>query len=111
MDLQAEISVKLNELNNSIKQLRVTGSKYAESYAKYRIALAKELTKLKDEGMAVTLAYDIARGSTEIANYKFAEIRDEAIYKANQESINATKLEIKILEEQIKREWGQAKNE
>lgn len=106
MDLQYEIGKKLEELDISVKSLRTTGSNYAKSYSNYRIALAQELVRLKDEGVAVTIAYDIARGKPEIARMKFAEIRDEAIYKANLESINATKLHIKILEEQLKREWG-----
>ena len=106
MDLQYEIGKKLEELDISVKSLRTTGSNYAKSYSEYRIALAKELVRLKDEGVAVTIAYDIARGKPEIARMKFTEIRDEAIYKANLESINATKLHIKILEEQLKREWG-----
>ena len=108
MDLQVEIGNKLQELDISVKSLRTTGGKYAESYSNYRIALAKELVRLKDDGMPVTIAYDIARGKPEIAKLKFAEIRDEAIYKANMESINATKLHIKILDEQLKREWGQS---
>jgi len=111
MDLQYEINQKIKELDVSVKSLRNTGSSYAKSYTEYRIALAKELVKLKDNGVAVTIAYDIARGNPEIARLKFAEIRDEAIYKANMESINATKLQIKILEEQIKREWSQAGEE
>ena len=106
MDLQYEIGKKLEELDISVKSLRTTGSNYAKSYSEYRIALAKELTILKNEGKAITLCYDIARGKPEIARMKFAEIRDEAIYKANLESINATKLHIKILENQLQREWG-----
>ena len=111
MDLQYEINNKLQELDTSVRALRNTGSNYARSYTEYRMALAKELLKLKDEGVAVTIAYDIARGNPAIARLKFAEIRDEAIYKANLESINATKLQIKILDEQIKREWSQAGEE
>lgn len=106
MDLQLEIQNQLQILDMSIAKLKDTGRKYAESYSRYRIELAKELTKLKNEGMAVTIAYDIARGKREIASLKFAEIRDEAIYKANLESINATKLHIRILENQLQREWG-----
>ena len=106
MDLQYEIGKKLEELDISVKSLRTTGSNYAKSYSEYRIALAKELVRLKDEGTPVTIAYDIARGKPDIARLKFAEIRDEAIYKANLENINATKLHIKILEEELKREWG-----
>ena len=67
--------------------------------------IKKELVKLKDEGYAITLAGDIARGKPEIARLKFNEISKEALYKANLESINATKLQIKILENQIEREW------
>ena len=37
---------------------------------------------------------------------KFEEISKEAIYKANLESINALKLEIKIIQNQIDKEWG-----
>lgn len=106
MDLQIEINEKLRQLDISVKQLRKSGSNYAKSYTDYRIALSKMLLKLKDEGMAVTLAYDVARGIPEIAKLKFNEISSEAIYIANKESINAIKLEIKILEEQIKREYG-----
>ena len=61
---------------------------------------------LKNEGFAITLAGDIARGKPEIAKLKFEEISKEAIYRANLESINALKLEIKIIQEQINKEYG-----
>ena len=111
MDLQLEIEKKLHDLDISVKELRKTGSQYAESYTSYRIAVAKELMLLRDNGVPVTIAYDIARGKPEIAKLKFNEIRDEAIYKANLESINATKLEIKILNEQLQREWTNIQDE
>lgn len=106
MDLYNEIQEKCKLLDNSIKMLRKTGSDYAKAYTDYRKELAKELVKLKDEGYAITLAGDIARGKPEIAHLKFMEISTEAIYKANMESINVLKLEIKILQEQINKEYG-----
>ena len=106
MDLQAQIEEKIRELDISVKQLRTSGSNYAKSYSDYRMELSKELLRLKDEGMPVTIAYDVARGKPSIAKLKFNEIKDEAIYKANIESINAIKLQIKILAEQINREWS-----
>lgn len=106
MDLQNELMQKTAYLDNSIKMLRKTGSDYAKAYTEYRIALAKELLILKNEGYAITLAGDIARGKPEIAHLKFEEISKEAIYKANMESINALKLEIKILQSQIDKEWS-----
>lgn len=106
MDLQIELNDKLRDLDIAIKSLRRTGSDYAKAYTDYRVALAQELLKLKNEGYAITLAGDIARGKTEIAKLKFREISTEAIYKANQESINAIKLHIKVIQEQMNKEIG-----
>ena len=106
MDIYNELQEKSRLLDNSIKMLRKTGSEYAKAYTDYRVALAKELLILKDEGYAITLAGDIARGKPEIAHLKFEEISKEAIYKANMESIKVLKLQIKILENQIEREYG-----
>ena len=106
MDLINELNNLINKLDISVKSLRKTGSEYAKAYTDYRVALAKELMILKEEGYAITLAGDIARGKPEIARLKFKEISSEAIYKANQESINALKLQIKIIQGQINKEWG-----
>lgn len=106
MDLYNELSTKCNLLDNSIKMLKSTGRDYAKAYTDYRIALAKELLILKNEGYAISLAGDIARGKPEIAHLKFEEISKEAIYKANMESINVLKLEIKIIQEQINKEYS-----
>ena len=106
MNLIDERNSKARILDASIKELSKTGRDYASAYTNYRMALAKELVKLKDEGYAITLANDIARGKPEIAKLKFDEICKEAIYKANLEAINVYKLEVKILESDISREWG-----
>lgn len=108
MDLMQELFEKSNQLEMSVKSLRKTGRDYAEAYTNYRKALAVELLKLKDEGYAITLAGDIARGKPSIAELKFKEISTEAIYKANMESINALKIQIKLLDNQIGREYGLA---
>lgn len=105
-DLYNELLDKSNKLDISVKQLRKTGRDYAEAYTNYRMELAKELMKLKSEGYAITLAGDIARGKPDIARLKFQEIAKEAIYKANLESINAIKLQIKLLQSQIDKEWS-----
>lgn len=106
MDLVNELNNLSNKLSLSIKSLIKTGKDYAKAYTDYRVALAKELVRLKDDGMAVTIAYDVARGKPEIAKLKFNEIANEAVYKANLESINAVKLKIKIIQNQIDKEWG-----
>lgn len=106
MDLYTTLNSLLEQLQTSVKSLRTTATEYAEAYKNYRVLLAKELVRLKDSGMAITLASEVARGNEEIANAKMVEIKKEAIYKANMESINAIKLQIKIVENQITREIG-----
>lgn len=105
-DLYNMLMQKSKELDISIKALRKTGEDYAKAFTDYRMELAKELLILKSEGYAITLAGDIARGKQEIARLKYQEIAKEAIYKANLESINAIKLQIKLLQNQIDKEWG-----
>lgn len=109
MDLIEKLWQKSEDLDISVKQLRKSGEDYAKAYTEYRIKLAEELIKLKDEGYAITLAGDIARGKRDIAQLKFKEITTDAIYKANLESINAIKLQIKLLQNQIDKEWGSEK--
>ena len=104
-DLVNEMMQKSKELDNAIVQLRITGSEYAKAHSQYRMELAKELLILKAEGYAITLAGDIARGKPDIAELKEKELTTEAIYKATMESINALKLQIKILQNQIDKEW------
>ena len=110
MDLYNELQKLCTELDVEVRAVRKTGSEYARAYANYRIALAKELLKLKAEGYSISLAGDVARGKEDIAELKFLEISKEAIYKANLEAINATKLNIEIISAQIDRELGSLEN-
>ena len=106
MDLVNLLQSKTKDLNISVKSLRKTGEEYAKAYTNYRVELAKELLKLRNEGMPVTIAYDIARGNKEVAKLKFQEIAKESIYHANKEAINTIKLEIKIISSQLDKEWS-----
>lgn len=59
--------------------------------------------------MPVTLIDKVIYGEEEVANLRFERDVAEAVYKANQESINVLKLNLRILEGTLQREWGQAK--
>ena len=106
MDLIQELWRINDLLTKALEQFKTRGLEYAKAYANYRKLVAQELLKLKAEGMPVTIAYDIARGKEEVANAKEQEIIAETMYKSCQEAINTFKLQIKILQEQINKEWG-----
>ena len=101
---------KLQELNNyltlALTEYKKRGQDYAEAYKNYRILLSQELLKLKAEGMPVTICGDLARGKEEVANAKEQEIITECLYKSCQEAILTYKLQIKILQNQIDKEYN-----
>lgn len=105
-DLYDELQVKLKELNVSIKQLRKTGTAYAESERDYKIILRQECLKLRDSGMAIGMIDKCCYGIPSVAEARFKRDVAEAVYKANQEAINSIKLQLRLIEGQIQREWG-----
>lgn len=111
MELEQELEKLKNDLNFSIKHLRVNAGNYAKAQCDYRIALAKKELELRSEKYPASLVYDIARGDENVAKLKQNEINTEGVYKANQEAINSIKLQIRLLDNQISREYGNAGNE
>ena len=110
MDLYNELQQKIKELNISIKKLRETGTEYAEKERDYKITLRQEALKLRAEkGMPVTLIQQVVYGVPEVAEKRFKRDVAEAIYQANQEAINSIKLQIRVIENQLSREWSAIK--
>ena len=111
MDLYNELQKKINELNISIKKLRETGTDYAEAEREYKITLRNEALKLRAEkGMPVTLIQQVVYGVPEVAEKRFKRDVKEAVYKANMEAINVFKLQVRIIEAQLQREYGNINN-
>jgi len=109
-DLFNELQQKIKELNISIKKLRETGTEFAEAEKDYKITLRQEALKLRAEkGMPVTLIQQVVYGIPEVAEKRFQRDVKEAIYQANQEAINSTKLQIRVIESQLQREWNNTK--
>ena len=110
MELFNEIQNKIEQLSVSLKKLRDTGRAFAEAEKEYKIELRKQALKLRTEkNMPVTLIQQIIYGVPEVANLRFERDVKESIYNANKEAINVLKLQIRILEAQLSREWGNAK--
>ena len=110
MDLYNDLQRKIEELNISIKSLRTTGTEFAEAERDYKIKLREEALKLRAEkGMAVTLINQVVYGVPEVASKRFNRDVKQAVYQANLEAINAIKLQIRVIESQLQREWGATK--
>lgn len=106
MDLLNELNEKTKELQVSLKKLRETGTKYAEAERDYKVLLRQEVLKLRDEGEAIGVIQLTCYGIPSVARARFNRDVAEAIYKANQEAINTLKLQIRLIESQLQREYG-----
>ena len=110
MDLYNDLTRLQNDLNVSIRKLRETGTDFAEAEREYKITLRQEALKLRAEkGMPVTLIQQVVYGVPEVADKRFKRDVKEAIYQANQEAINSIKLQIRVIEGQLNREWNNSK--
>ena len=110
MDLFNDIQNLMKELSTSIKLLRKNGNELAEAERDYKITLRQEALKLRAEkGMPVTLIQQVVYGVPEVAEKRFKRDVAEAVYQANQEAINSIKLQIRVIENQLSREWSVSK--
>lgn len=110
IDLLNELNYKIKQLNKSLKRLSENGSKYAEAERDYKILLRQEVLKLRDEGQAIGVITLICYGIPEVARARFNRDVARTIYEANKEAINTLKLEIRLIESQIQREYTNIPN-
>lgn len=103
MDRMSQLTSMLNAANSAFVK---RGKEYAEAEHDYRIALASKILELRAEGQPATLVSDLARGDRAIARLKLSRDTKEVVYKSAQEAIQSYKLQMKLTEAQIEREWG-----
>lgn len=105
MDLDIELNQKNKQLEASIRELRKSGTSYAQAEKDYKVLLRQECLKLRDEGMAIGMIDKTCYGITSVAEARFKRDVAEAVYKANMEAINSLKLQIRLIENQRNREY------
>ena len=106
MDLFNEIQDLITRLNTSVNMLKKYGNELAEAERDYKITLRQEALKLRTEkNMPVTLINQIIYGIPDVADKRFKRDVAEAMYQTALENINSLKLQIRIIENQLQREY------
>ncbi len=105
-DLYSELQAKTRQLDVSVRQLRKSGTDYAQAEHDYKILLRTECLRLRDEGMAIGMITMTAYGIPKVAEARLKRDIAETVWKANQEAINSIKLQMRLIESQLNREWG-----
>ena len=105
MELEQELAMKTKQLDKSVLELRQSGTEYAEAERNYKVLLRQECLKLRDEGMAIGMIDKTCYGIPSVAEARFKRDVAEAVYRANMEAINSLKLQMRLIENQISREY------
>lgn len=106
MDLFLELQQKIEDLYRAIREFKAYGIDLAEKERDYKVTLAQTCLTLKAQGLAVGLIDKTCHGEGDVPDARFDRDTAEVEYKAAQEMINAIKLQIKVIEGQIAREYG-----
>ena len=106
MELWEEIITIDRQLNDALSTFRQNGIKYCEAEREYQMAKSKEIMRLKSEGYPVTLIPQIVKGLENVAELDFNRNLAEVVYKANQEAILIKKLQLRVKESEIERDYG-----
>lgn len=95
-DIGQAIFETAKRIEKGTNELYKYAKAYAEAEREYRLALAKEIVKLKDEKMQATLIPDVARGN--IAELKFKRDLAEVSYKTARDMLEALEAELSGLQ-------------
>ena len=106
MELLEELVTLNRQLDEALKNFRPNGIAKAQAEKEYKEMVSKESLRLRDEGMPVTLIDKVIYGLPSISTLRFQRDCADVVYNANQEAINVKKLQIKIIQKQIDKEWG-----
>jgi hypothetical protein len=107
-DLYLEMRDKTILLERALGELGDRGRANANAEREYKIALAKRILEYKAEKMPVTIIPDLCRGDIEVARLRFQRDVSKTVYKSALEAINIYKLNIRTLDEQMKREQSRS---
>ena len=110
-DLYTELQEKTKQLEVSIKQLRKSGTAFAEAERAYKVLLRAECLRLRDEGMAIGMIDKTCYGLKTVADARFNRDVKKTIYEANMEAIQSIKLQMRLIEGQLNREWNTSLND
>lgn len=105
-DLFSEREALRRKLDQCIRMLRETASDYAKADREYNVAVRACWMRLRDKDMPIGMISKVYKGEDDVAAKRFALIQAEAMKDANKEAVMSYKLQLRLVEDQIQREWS-----
>lgn len=105
-----EVQKAKDQLDQALSTWRINGLAWCEAEREYRKLKSQEILRLRNEGIPTTLIPDVVKGLDEVAEADFKRNAAMVVYKANCEAINVKKIEVKVLESELEREYVSENN-
>lgn len=86
-------------------ELKKRGETYARAEAEYQATKNKRALELKADGFSATMIQLIIKGDDEVNDKLFERDLAEMDYRSAIEALNVYKLDARMIEAQIQREW------
>ena len=106
VELFAALEDTSNMLDMTLQNEWAAGIALALAEEKYQVAVTQEALKQKDAGNNATFINSFIRGVEGIALLRKERDIAEVKYKTFQDKANALKLQLRIINDQISREWS-----
>ena len=108
-----EIYAALNRDRNLMKaaseELKSRGLAKAKAEADYQATKNRRVLEMKAEGYSASLINLLIKGDPEVNGKLFERECAEVVYDSAKEALNVYKLDARMLEAQLEREWNDAK--
>ena len=96
----------IKQLDSALATLRKHGIEWAQAEYEYRKLKSQLILQLREEGYPVTIIPDVVKGLDDVAELDLKRNIAKIVYTSNNEAIMIKKLELKSIENEIQREWG-----
>lgn len=96
-------------MKTASKELRDRGITLAKAEAEYQRAKNTRVLEMKAQGMAATMIQLTIKGDPAVTMKLFERDCAQVLYDSAKEALNCYKLDARLLESQLEREWNDAK--
>lgn len=94
-------------MKTASRELRDRGIEKAMAEAEYQTVKNRRVLELKAEGFSASMIQMTIKGDDKVNDKLFARDCADVLYESAREALNVYKLDARLLEAQISREWNQ----
>lgn len=105
-DLYVEERQLRSKLDALIDEYRRCGIEHAKRDREYYMLKAAKTLELKEEGMPATVIAQVIKGEESVAAARERMLVAEVMTRAALEAVLSTKLQVKLVDSQLQREWA-----